>query len=209
MQVTLHFHGELRQFCPEGFRCFARTALEAVNLFFRQHKAAAHERDGSKRLVQISGHCSRDTITQPLDVDRLDICPAFFGGGGNSGAIQAVIGAVLIVAGVLLWNTPFGVPLIMSGAMMLIGGAIQMLSPAPRLDRPDAITDTSSGQTAEESRYLGAAGNTAGSGTRIPLGYGRFKLFGHILSFDVEADPEAVLGQPPSADQRRRVGNVA
>lgn len=207
--MTLHFHGELRQFCPEGFVCWARSAAEAVNLFFRQNKRAARERDGSKRVVQVAGHCSMDTLTQALEVDRLDVCPAFMGAGGNSGITQMIVGAVLIVAGALLWSTPFGVPLIMMGLSMVIGGAIQMLSPAPRLDRPDAILDGATGQTAEESRYLGAAGNTTASGTRIPLGYGRVKVFGHILSFDVEADPEPVLGQPPRADQRRLVGNVA
>lgn len=211
--MTLHFHGELKQFCPSGFTCWAHSAAEAVNLFFRQNRKAARERDGSKRVVQVANHCSTDTLTNALEVDRLDVCPAFLGSGGSGGGtIQAVIGAVLIAAAVVA--AVFGqywlaVPLGLSGLSMAIGGVLQMLSPSPRLDRPDATTDTPSGQTPEESRYLGAAGNTTASGTRIPLGYGRMKIYGHILSFDVEADPEPVLGQPPNSSQRRRVGNVA
>lgn len=209
MQVTLHFHGDLRRFCPDGFQCVADTVADAINLFFRQHRQAARNPDGSKRLIQIGGCLSPHVLTEPLTRDRLDICPAFCGAGGKSGGIgQIILGAVLVVAGILLFSTPFGVPLITMGASFLLGGTLALLSPSPRLDRADQVV-APTGQTPEESRYLGAAKNTTASGTRIPICYGRFKRAGHILSFDVEADPEAVLGQPPNASQRRRVGRIA
>jgi hypothetical protein len=44
-----------------------------------------------------------------------------------SKAIQAVVGLVEIVAGAVLWETPFGAPLIMAGVGQLLGYAISLL----------------------------------------------------------------------------------
>jgi predicted phage tail protein len=207
LQVVLHFHGDLRRFCPDGFICMASTAADAIKLFFRQHKKAVRNPDGSKRVIQVAGLLVADAYHEPLTKDRLDVCPAFCGAGGKGMSIgQIILGTVLVAVAVFVpgLGTALSTALMSLGISMALGGVLGLLSPAPSLGRETTTNE----QTPEESRYLGAAKNTVASGTRIPICYGRFKRYGHILSFDVEADPEPVLGQPPKADQRRRVGSV-
>jgi len=60
---------------------------------------------------------------------------------------------------------------------MAAGGIMQLISPAPKQDSTDP----------DASKYIGAPGNTTKIGTRIPILYGRRKIFGQILSLDIEA----------------------
>lgn len=53
-------------------------------------------------------------------------------GSKKVGIMQTIPGAVLVVAGAILWATPIGAPLVASGAGMMLGGIVQMLSPSQR-----------------------------------------------------------------------------
>ena len=100
-----------------------------------------------------------------------------------------VVGAVLIVVGVVVgvllsWTGvggAVGVGLISAGIGLMAGGLMQMLFPAP------VIKNTASQGDPEASKYLGAPKNTVAIGTRIPIGYGKFKVYGHFISFDITA----------------------
>lgn len=199
MQVTIHFHGEMKRFCPDGFTCFARSALDAVNLFFGQNRKAARNKDGSRRVVQVARHNTEDALTRDLNTDRLDICPAFCGAGAVG---RMIAGAVLIAVSFALPG-PWNMISLSMGISLLAGGVVELLSPAPKLNTPQTRAEE---KTPDESRYLGAAGNTTAVGTRIPIGYGRYKVFGHIVSFDVQADLQGAGDVPPPA-MERYVGN--
>jgi predicted phage tail protein len=60
--------------------------------------------------------------------------------------------------------------------MALLGGLAQLLAPQPEDDKDEL-----------RNRYLGAPRNTVAIGTRIAIPYGRRKIFGHYLSFDINA----------------------
>ena len=62
------------------------------------------------------------------------------------------------------------------GALALLGGLSQLLAPTPEAEEEQ-----------NRSAYLGAPGNTVKIGTRIPILYGRHKVYGHFLSFDINA----------------------
>lgn len=74
--------------------------------------------------------------------------------------------------------------MLLTGAMMVLGGIVQMLTPVPETD------------STEGSLYLGAGVNTVRIGTRIPILYGTRKIGGHYLSFDVDAKDIALEGDP-------------
>jgi hypothetical protein len=57
------------------------------------------------------------------------------GGSGDKGWIQLAAAVVLIVVGIILWATPFGVPLIILGIGMAISGALTLLLPPPTLPK--------------------------------------------------------------------------
>jgi sulfur carrier protein ThiS len=59
------------------------------------------------------------------------------GSSGNKGWIQIAAGVVLIVVGVIftLWGGGIGVPLIVMGVGLVIGGALTLLLPPPSLPR--------------------------------------------------------------------------
>lgn len=213
MRVKLILHGALQEYAPAEFECEAATAAEAINAVFQQHPLPVLNAHQRRWTLSVPGFDSEIALKSPLEVQELHLVPALMGGGGggNGGFMKIAIGAVLIVAGLVLTfgsygsASALGIPLIMSGISFALGGIIELLTPAPKTNTGVHETDN---KNPEESRYLGAAKNTTSASTRIPIGYGRFKLHGQILSFDVEADPIAVLGQPPRSDQRRRVGRT-
>ena len=209
MFVEIHCHGALRNHLPAVWRCEARTAAEAINGLTRQHKLPKPAA-GKPWLLRAIGFETEMALKSPLCTQRIDLVPYFggSGGGGSGGFLKIAIGAVLIAAAFALpgLGTVLGVSLnammFGMGVSLVLGGALELLSPAPKISTPTVT------EQAETSKYLGAAGNTTKSGTRIPRGFGKHLVYGHYISFDVEADPSPVNGQPPRADQRRSVGSL-
>jgi len=139
--------------------------------------------------VSIEG-CDTDLdLLKPITGNELHIYPLFAGaasqqgqgkGSGMSWGMIAV-GAVLVVAALLIPGGGLIAALLLStGAGLMLGGVAQLLSPAPKADDPNS-------QNSEASKYFGAPGNTIAIGTRIPIIYGKAKVGGHILSYDVRA----------------------
>lgn len=72
------------------------------------------------------------------------------------------------------------------GTSLIIGGVMQMLSPSPKV--------SANASDPEASKYLGAPGNTTALGTYIPIGYGKFKVSGHYISFNISTTEFAYKG---------------
>jgi predicted phage tail protein len=176
---TIFLHGSLKELNPEPIKVHAETAAEAVS-FLRQIEGFDVE---NPTLIRVKGIECRDAIYDAmLCPDELHIYPALAGAGGNGGLLQVIIGAVIFVLGVIANFIPglgqaVGIPMMMSGAMMMLGGILMLLAPTPKASN----TDNS------QSLYIPANQNTVKIGTRIPLIYGRIRHFGHYLSFNVDA----------------------
>jgi predicted phage tail protein len=202
MKVKIHVHGALREHLPAVWECDAATAAEAISGLTRQFKLRAPG-PGRRWALKVPGFDTEASLKSPLAVDELHLVPYFGGSGGKGGGIfQVVIGVVLIVlAAVAAYygNFQLAAALAAAGVSSLAGGLVALMSAAPKVE-------PNTNEEIEDSKYLGAAGNTTKSGTRIPRGFGRFLVYGHYISFDIEADPAPVLGQPPRADQRRLLG---
>ncbi|AVU50553.1 phage tail protein [Enterobacter hormaechei] len=105
-------------------------------------------------------------------------------GAKKAGMFQTILGAVMVVAGVIIGVTTnwtgvgltFGAGLIMSGASMMAGGIYQMLSPQPKglqgRDDPDN----------KPSYAFGGSVNTLAMGNPVALLYGVREIEGAIIS---------------------------
>lgn len=115
--------------------------------------------------------------------DRLIITmmPPLFGADNGAGMFNAIVGALLIVVGVLVgvffgWTgvgAQVAVSLIMSGVTTMAAGIYQLLTPTPIQEQQAVQTDG----------YTGYPKSTTKEGTIIPVVYGNVITSGHILSF--------------------------
>jgi predicted phage tail protein len=83
---------------------------------------------------------TRDELDQPVGRDAIRIAPILIGN-KRGGLLNIILGVVLVVVGVYLRDPQ----LIAEGAVMIVGGVIQMLSPLPKgLNSKDSPGNTPS-----------------------------------------------------------------
>ena len=105
-------------------------------------------------------------------------------GSKRGGMMQTIIGAVLVIAGVVL--SPFtggsSMTLTPIGAALMIGGVIQMLSPQAKGLKGRQDTEN------QPSYAFGGAVNTTAMGNPVALGYGKRRIGGAIVSAGIYAE---------------------
>ena len=182
--TTIFLHGYLRDLHPEPITVEANSAAEAIS-FLQLIPALAG--DGSQRhSVTIPGCESHAALYERRQIKELHLHPVesaplgtmHGAGGSRPGVVQIVVGIILVAAAYMMTGPIGGVSagqVMFGGAMMILGGVLQLLAPQPKLDDQ------------ERSRYLGNGKNTVAIGTRIPLLYGRVKAYGHYISFDTDS----------------------
>ncbi|WP_223464837.1 MULTISPECIES: tail assembly protein [unclassified Pseudomonas] len=185
--TTIKLYGALRQFGRE-FKLSVRSPAEAIKALciqvpgFERFLSNAKSRGlefavfrGSKNIEEkeLSYHGSGEIRIAPVIV-----------GSKRGGVLQTIVGAVMIVAGVLLLATPFGAPLIAAGIGLVAGGVIQMLSPQPKGLKTSAAPENTPGYA------FGSAKNTTASGNPVPLCYGKRRVGGAIISAAIYAEDQ-------------------
>jgi predicted phage tail protein len=190
MKRRIILHGYLKKLIPGSIELAVETVVEAIEALCVVTGRALHPnpKTGRHRIACV-GFDSLDAMRSPLgdDVEELHLIPAF-AGGKSGGILQIIVGVVIIVAAILLSPYTGGASSIltedgaymvgMMGASMILGGILALVSPSPK-------NNTNSGPA--ESLYLGTPQNTTKIGTPIPIGYGMFRVYGQILSADIEA----------------------
>lgn len=181
MLVSIVLTGYLAKFVREP------VSIEAFNARDALEKLQNYLPKGVSHLVKIK------ELGCPEDLNEgkttLTISPYFEGSGGGkkAGGIQIGIGILLIAFAV--WAGPAGAKLVGAaakqflvgvGANLIIGGALQLLQKSPKADPT---------QGDKRSRFINGDKNTIKEGTPIPLIYGRQKVYPHILSFNIDANP--------------------
>ncbi len=109
-------------------------------------------------------------------------------GAKKAGLFQTILGAVMVVAGIVVsglsagWASPVGSAMISAGIGMAAGGIYQMLSPQPKglqgRDDPDN----------KPSYAFGGAVNTMAMGNPVALLYGEREIGGAIISAGIVAE---------------------
>lgn len=197
-RVKVILHGRLKELCPSGLEFEGDSVAEVVNGLCRQTKAFNVNFDQPKHCVKVVGYDTTESLFEPFKtpIQEIHLVPQM-GGGKGGGFFRVFIGAVLIaaafftggasLAGTLAFGTTTYASLMFNlGLSLVLGGLLELISPAPKMDGSGNVQDP------EGSKYLGASQNTVKIGTRIPLLYGEHMAYGQYLSFDVDAVDVAV-----------------
>lgn len=109
-------------------------------------------------------------------------------GAKKAGMFQTILGAVMVVAGIVVTGMTFGsagvigAGMVSAGIGMMAGGVYQMLSPQPKglhgRDDPDN----------KPSYAFGGAVNTIAMGNPVPVLYGEREIGGAIISAGIVAE---------------------
>lgn len=132
--------------------------------------------------IDVLGFHTEAALRSATSETEIHLMPSMYGGGGKWG--QIIIGAALVVAGVVLAVTNPGMPwyaiaLITTGASMMLNGISQFFMKAPTVDKSN---------DPPASKFLGNSKNTTAIGTLITMAWGRVKLSGHWLSVQVDSN---------------------
>ena len=181
MKVKLFLHGHLKDKIKKDF-----VEVEAFNLIESlQYLACTYQKELKAPLdigrwkVKIKGYESQESWYVPLLDEEIHIYPCF--SLSKSSAVGKIVGVVLMVVGALTWY--FGGGWVAQlGAAMFFAGLGQTVNAflAPKVPKVNTASEELT-----NSAYLGSQGNTTTIGTRIPFGYGLFKVSGHYISYNI------------------------
>ncbi|MFX4646879.1 tail assembly protein, partial [Acinetobacter baumannii] len=128
----------------------------------------------TKRLIT-GDNIGEEQLDMNTEAEVIHIVPRVVGAGGN-GILQTVLGAVMVVVGVLVTvgtlggGAPLGAALIGSGIGMMLGGVAMMLMPK---------VDTTQDQNQDGNRAnkgFGGAVTTVAQGNPVPILYGQREI---------------------------------
>lgn len=155
----------------DGFRAYLLGAADRGIEFAVWRGRGEHaENIGAEQLREPAGNVIR---IAPVHV-----------GAKNGGVLTTIVGAVLIVVGVIGniyggWGTPF----IQAGIAMVAGGVVQMLSPQPKMGKGSA--DSADNQA---SYIFNGPVNVTAQGAAVPILYGGpMEIGSTVISAGIEA----------------------
>lgn len=183
MLKTIKLYGVLGKKFGKEFKLAVESTREAVKALsvqvpaFEQFMLNAHEQGLAFAIFQDDENISEDQIDFETGAKVIKIVPKVMGAGGNSGVLQLVLGAVLIVAG--FWTggatSNLGIALIGAGAGMVVGGIAQMLTPKANAQDQN--------QDGNRSNFgFGGAVTTIAQGNPVPILYGQREVGGFIVN---------------------------
>ncbi|MCU4512301.1 tail assembly protein [Acinetobacter pittii] len=176
----------------EGFEKFMLHAHEQGLQFavFLKSKNSSNKRGKkspsvydyeTKRLIT-GDNIGEEQLDMNTEADVIHVVPRVVGAGGNNGILQTVLGAVLVVVGVLVTvgtlggGAPLGAALIGSGIGMMLGGIAMMLMPKAE-NTQDQNQDGN-----KANKGFGGAVTTIAQGNPVPVLYGQREVGGFIVS---------------------------
>lgn len=183
---TIHLHGILAKKFGKSFRLSVNSTKEAMRALcvqlagFEEFMMNAHKH-GLRFAVY---HDKYNVGERELDMSHtakvIRVVP-IVEGSKKSGLLQTILGAVMVVAGVVVSKmsfglaAPIGVGLIGAGIGLMLGGISQMLM--PRVDTQDQNQDGN-----KANKGFGGAVTTIAQGNPVPILYGEREIGGFILS---------------------------
>ena len=113
-------------------------------------------------------------------------------GSKSGGLFQTVLGVVLIVAGLFITGgtfgagAPFGSAMIMMGASMVLGGVVQMLTPVP--SSKSGSQQEQAGTENKPSYLFNGAFNSTQQGLPVPVVYGEMLVGSSVIAVGTWAE---------------------
>lgn len=192
---TIRLYGVLGATFGRVHRMAVETPQEALRALcvvipgFERFLNTSKKRGLTYAIFSGKRNIGQDELLMDKSIEDIRIAPVIIGS-KRGGLLQTILGAVLVVVGVVVtglsygWAAPVGGALISAGAGLMVGGVIQMLSPqTPGL---------SSKQDADNqaSYAFGSPTNTAAQGYPVPLLYGQRRIGGGIISAGIYVEDQ-------------------
>lgn len=188
MLKTIKLYGVLAKKFGKQFKLDVANTREAVRALsvqiqgFEKFMLHAHERGLTFAVFQDKHNISEKELDMGTEASVIKIVPKVIGAGGDNGVLQTVLGAVMVVVGVVVtglsWGyaAPVGGALISAGIGMMIGGVAQMLM--PKIDNSQ-----DQNQDGNKANFgFGSAVTTVAQGNPVPVLRGRREIGGFIVS---------------------------
>lgn len=191
--TTIRLNGELGKKFGRLHRFAVQSVAEAVRAMslmipgFQSELMNSQDRGVSYAVFVGKENINKDQLHNPAIGKTIKFAPVIQG--SKAGALQTILGAVLIVVGLIITGgtfgvgAPFGSALIMMGASMMAGGIIQMLSPQQNI--------SSKNNPANGTSYnFSGPVNTTVQGNPAPLLYGEMIVGSAVISAGIFADDQ-------------------
>lgn len=167
----------------------ATRALAATLKGFEQFMISSKRRGLTYAVFRGKKNIGVDDLGFPVTGEVIRIVPVAMGS-KKAGALQTILGAVLVVVGVVIGYfsggtlSAVGYGMAKMGAVMMLGGVVQMLSPqtAGLASKQDADN--------RASYAFGGVTNTAAQGYPVPLLYGKRRIGGAIISAGIYVEDQ-------------------
>lgn len=186
MLKTIKLYGILAKKFGKEFHLAVDNTREAMRALcvqvpgFEHFMLHAHEQGLEFAVFQDKQNISETELDMNTSAKIIKVVPKVKGAGG---AFQTIIGAVLVVAGIVVgatlgWTGVGGavaVGLIGAGAGMMVGGIAMMLM--PKIENQDQNQDGN-----KANKGFGGAVTTVAQGNPVPVLYGQREVGGFIAS---------------------------
>lgn len=190
---TIRLYGRLGSKFGRVHKLAVKSAGEAVRALcvllpgFEAYVTGSQDRGEGYAVFYDQQNLSKDEIHNPMGCAEIRIAPIVLGA-KKAGVFQVILGAVLIVVGVLAWFAPpVSAALINAGIALVIGGVIQLLTPAPKgraaEDRPDN----------KASAVFNGPINTQAQGNPVQVLYGELIVGSAVVSAGITAEDQAFV----------------
>lgn len=209
MRITVRFHGLLGKLCPGEHVVEANNAYEALRIVCRNNEKKLTRKNGHKFDCFCKQVKTQDDLYRRGGCSELDVMPAFAPAGSGSTksawlstaivwAIYIIIVAIAAVVGLFAGGPAGAAAAAIATAEALLPYALTMTAGVwvsaiaqhfQKKSKPDQ------NETVQNYAF-GMNGNTTKVGTAIPVGYGRYRVYGHLLSWATQTTGAYINGDP-------------
>ena len=184
MLKTIKLYGVLAKKFGKEFRLEVENTREAMRALcvqitgFEHFMLHAHEQGLRFAVFQDKQNIGESELDMHTDAKVIKIVPRVVGAGGDNGVLQTILGAVMVVVGIVMnvYVPGSGAPLIGAGIGMMVGGIAQMLM--PKIDN----TQDQNQDGNKANKGFGGAVTTVAQGNPVPVLYGQREVGGFIAS---------------------------
>ncbi|MEM8021458.1 tail assembly protein [Morganella morganii] len=197
IMIKIELGGVLGKTFGKTHQRLVSTTSEAVRALcctipgFEQFLNTSKSRGLTFAVFRGKKNIGEDDLGFPVTGDVIRIIPVVIGS-KRGGLFQTIFGAVLVAAAVFMSGgigaafaaggmTGF---MATTGAAMMLGGIIQMLSP-----QPNGIAMKDQGEN-KPSYAFGAPVNTVSQGYPVPIGYGKRRIGGAVISAGIYVEDQ-------------------
>ncbi len=191
--VKISLGGNLGKLFGKRHERAVKTTTEAIKALcctiknFERYLNSSKARGVTFAVFRGKENLGQDDLGYPVTGEIIRIVPVIIGS-KNAGLFQTILGSALIAAAFIsTFITPIAAAspfLYAMGASMALGGVIQLLS-------PQASGLASKQDSANQASYaFGGVTNTASQGYPVPLGYGRRRVGGAIISAGIYVEDQ-------------------